>query len=143
MSTRDEARARVHARLLSALDSVGYVDSTPDGIARQAHLDAIIDAVLGAGLPDHEAWPDNALGRDSEIEVRGESHGWIQWKGTQVCMDVHCRCGHHGHIDEEFAYFYRCPGCAGVFAIGATVHLYKMSDAYVAAAAPECATPGT
>jgi len=24
----------------------------------------------------------------------GRPHGWVQWKGTDVCMDVHCACGH-------------------------------------------------
>jgi hypothetical protein len=32
------------------------------------------------------------------------SHGWIQWKGTDVCMDIHCECGTLSHIDGEFAY---------------------------------------
>ena len=43
-------------------------------------------------------------------------HGWIQWKGTDVCMDTHCVCGHHGHIDAPFAYYYRCV-CGRVYEI--------------------------
>lgn len=34
--------------------------------------------------------------------------GWIQWKGTNVCIDLHCECGAHGHVDAEFLYFVRC-----------------------------------
>lgn len=26
--------------------------------------------------------------------------GFIQWKGTDVCMDVYCKCGYHSHIDS-------------------------------------------
>lgn len=37
------------------------------------------------------------------------SHGWIQWKGTNVCMDIYCECGYHGHIGDEFVYFVKCP----------------------------------
>lgn len=53
--------------------------------------------------------------------------GWIQWKGTNVCMDLHCACGHHGHIDTEFAYFYRCPECDRLYAVGATVRLHELT----------------
>lgn len=31
-------------------------------------------------------------------------HGWIQWKGTDVCMDFHCECGEANHYDGYFAY---------------------------------------
>jgi hypothetical protein len=36
---------------------------------------------------------------------------FIQWKGTDVCMDFHCKCGLHMHFDCEFLYFVRCSGC--------------------------------
>lgn len=39
-------------------------------------------------------------------------HGWIQWKGTSVCMDVHCACGAHGHVDADFAYTLKCKHAA-------------------------------
>jgi hypothetical protein len=44
-----------------------------------------------------------------------EPHGWIQWKGTQVCMDVYCACGKHFHMDESFCYHIKCPCCAQVY----------------------------
>ncbi len=36
---------------------------------------------------------------------------FIQWKGTDVCMDVQCPCGHNGHFDGYFAYYLVCPEC--------------------------------
>jgi len=36
--------------------------------------------------------------------VRAGPHAWIQWKGTDVCMDVRCSCGNHGHVDADFAF---------------------------------------
>lgn len=42
------------------------------------------------------------------------AHGWIQWKGTDVCMDVHCKCGEHSHLDAEFAYYIKCPKCGSI-----------------------------
>lgn len=50
-------------------------------------------------------------------------HGWIQWKGTDVCMDVHCQCGFQGHIDASFAYHYRCVACNQLFDIAGWVRL--------------------
>ena len=76
-------------------------------------------------------WPDDALKFDEAVIVEGEGHAWIQWKGTSVCMDVHCRCGADGHVDAEFAYFYRCRACGVTFAVGQNVRLYSVSAAHV------------
>ena len=38
-------------------------------------------------------------------------HAFIQWKGTDVCMDFHCECGAHCHFDGDFAYAVKCPHC--------------------------------
>lgn len=59
------------------------------------------------------------------------AHGWIQWKGTQVCIDLHCTCGHHGHVDGDFFYFYQCPACNKVFAVGQHVKLIELTDKQV------------
>ena len=40
---------------------------------------------------------------------------WVQWKGTNVCMDFHCECGAHCHFDGYFAYTVKCPHCATVW----------------------------
>ena len=49
---------------------------------------------------------------------------FIQWKGTDVCLDVHCpRCGFHSHYDGYFAYYVRCAGCGAVWELGTSVTL--------------------
>jgi len=55
-------------------------------------------------------------------------HGWIQWKGTDVCMDCYCECGHHGHIDAEFAYSYQCPKCKQIYTINGHVQFHKVDS---------------
>ena len=42
-------------------------------------------------------------------------HGWIQWKGTDVCMDVHCKCGNISHVDSDFVYYIKCPKCNAIY----------------------------
>jgi hypothetical protein len=41
-----------------------------------------------------------------------ESDVCIQWKGTHVCCDFHCKCGHYAHIcNVMFMYTIRCHKC--------------------------------
>jgi len=55
--------------------------------------------------------------------------GWIQWKGTDVCMDVHCVCGHHSHIDAAFFYNFECVACHRKYAVGQNVKLIELTPA--------------
>ncbi len=48
---------------------------------------------------------------------------FIQWKGTDVCLDFGCVCGWTGHLDAEFAYAVRCGGCGAVWQMPTTVAL--------------------
>lgn len=73
---------------------------------------------------DYHAFYDAVYSQD---HPRGESHGWIQWKGTDVCIDIHCVCGHSGHVDGDFFYHYRCPSCQRVYAVGQNVKLIPLT----------------
>lgn len=63
----------------------------------------------------------------------GQPGTFIQWKGTSVCMDIHCTCGAHSHLDEEFAYYFRCSNCGVVYALGQRVRMIRLTDAQVEA----------
>jgi hypothetical protein len=63
----------------------------------------------------------------SQDNPKGESHGWIQWKGTDVCVDLHCKCGHHGHYDGDFFYYYKCPKCGERYAVGQNIKLIELT----------------
>ena len=41
--------------------------------------------------------------------------GDVQWKGTDVCIDLECECGWDGHFDGYFMYHIECPGCEKIF----------------------------
>ena len=43
------------------------------------------------------------------------THAFIQWKGTDVCMDFYCDCGVDFHIDAFFAYAIKCPSCGSIW----------------------------
>lgn len=61
------------------------------------------------------------------------AYGWIQWKGTSVCMDTHCICGYEGHVDTDFFYRYECPKCHRKYAVGQNVKLIEMTPEMIAA----------
>lgn len=63
-----------------------------------------------------------------DFQPGGEGFGSIQWKGTDVCIDLHCRCGHDEHIDASFFYFYQCPACGAKYAVGDTVKLIPLTE---------------
>ncbi len=68
-----------------------------------------------------EAWKIQETYKD-------KPHGWIQWKGTNVCMDIHCKCGYHGHIDVDFAYHVKCHKCGTVYMCSGFVEFIELKE---------------
>lgn len=56
------------------------------------------------------------------------AHGWIQWKGTDVCMDIHCVCGELGHVDADFCYYVKCSACGRIYETNGHVKLHEISE---------------
>ncbi len=54
-----------------------------------------------------------------------DPHAWIQWKGTDVCADIHCACGAFGHIDGQFMYFVKCDKCGRIYEVNGHVQLIE------------------
>ena len=73
---------------------------------------------------------DQVYGQDFPVE--GIPHGWIQWKGTNICIDLHCKCGAHCHFDGDFFYAYECPNCHAKYAVGQNVKLIELTPEQVA-----------
>jgi hypothetical protein len=53
---------------------------------------------------------------------------FIQWKGTDVCLDFHCTCGEQGHIDDDFAYYVQCMACGAVYEMPVTVPMRRLLE---------------
>jgi len=66
--------------------------------------------------------------RVCDVDRVDGAHGGIQWKGTDVCIDLHCPCGYDGHVDGEFFYAYQCPACGQVYHVGRVVRLYPATE---------------
>jgi hypothetical protein len=53
--------------------------------------------------------------------VGSDASMFIQWKGTDVCLDFTCgACQESTHYDGGFAYFLRCP-CGATYELGTQV----------------------
>ena len=59
--------------------------------------------------------------------VEGKPHLWIQWKGTDVCCDIHCSCGAHLHFDGDFLYAFVCGECGQLYETGSYIEIYPVS----------------
>lgn len=78
------------------------------------------------GTEQDRQFYDKVYGQDFSID--GIPHGWIQWKGTRPCVDLHCVCGYHGHMDADFFfYYYECPKCHKKYALGQNIKLIELN----------------
>jgi hypothetical protein len=59
---------------------------------------------------------------------KDEPHGWIHWKSTTICMDIHCICGKKFHIDASCAYYVRCSVCKRVYYCNPNVEFVELND---------------
>ena len=64
--------------------------------------------------------------RKFQPDTEGTPHGWIQWKGTAVCLDFYCKCGAHGHLDDEFCYFVKCGRCGQIYELSGHVEAHPV-----------------
>lgn len=57
---------------------------------------------------------------------------FIQWKGTDLCMDFNCpECGAHSHFDGFFGYVIECRKCKALFEMPTDVPVKRVDkDTY-------------
>lgn len=68
-----------------------------------------------------EAW-------SMQEQYEGKPHGWVQWKGTDICMDIHCKCGELSHVDASFCYYVKCCNCDTVYMVNGHVELIEIEE---------------
>jgi len=54
---------------------------------------------------------------------------FIQWKGTDICMDFNCKCGHQNHYDGRFAYYVQCAGCKQIYKLADSIEMEEVDRA--------------
>ena len=66
-------------------------------------------------MAQHKVAVNREEARKLQEKQEGKPYGWIQWQGTDVCMDFYCKCGHRDHIDAEFVFNIKCGKCGTVY----------------------------
>lgn len=64
----------------------------------------------------------------SQDNPKGDSFAWVQWKGTDVCIDLYCKCGVHEHYDGKCLHYYECWSCGAKYAIGLNIKLIPLTE---------------
>jgi len=59
----------------------------------------------------------------------GKPYGWLQWQGTDVCMDLICACGKSSHFDGSSMYHIKCPFCGRVYFCNGHIELIELKNA--------------
>jgi hypothetical protein len=49
--------------------------------------------------------------RQFSHDTKEQPYVFIQWKGTDACLDFHYKCGAFHHFDGYFAYVLKCVNC--------------------------------
>lgn len=65
---------------------------------------------------------------EMENLLKDVPHGFIQWKGTDVCMDIYCKCGEHLHMDANCVYEIKCMECGTNYAVGCHIELIELEQ---------------
>lgn len=59
-----------------------------------------------------------AYGDWQKVNDPGGPQCGIQWKGTDVCIDLYCDCGQHHHYDGCFLNAWKCGACGQIWEMG-------------------------
>jgi len=55
-------------------------------------------------------------------------YAFVQWKGTDACVDINCSCGELTHLDADMPFGVRCPYCKRVWKLGVYVSLLPADE---------------
>ncbi len=66
----------------------------------------------------------------------GVAHIFLQWKGTEACMDIWCECGSGMHLDAGLVYQLKCMDCGALYLLPSSLPLQKITEPVAGLAVP-------
>lgn len=66
--------------------------------------------------------------QDVEEKYLDLPSGFLQWKGTDACIDIKCKCGNLFHEDAEFLYKVKCDACKTVYFLSGHIELIELTN---------------
>lgn len=70
---------------------------------------------------------DNSWDRQT-FPPAGTPHVWLQWKCTDVGGDFYCKCGYHGWVEGDYAYYVECANCHQIYRLNGHVELVPLIE---------------
>lgn len=70
---------------------------------------------------------DSNPGYNRRKFVPSRPYGNIQWKSTDVSLDINCECGYVSHLDAQCTYYVACPRCARVYMTNGHIELIPLT----------------
>lgn len=62
------------------------------------------------------------------LPKKGSPQGWIQFKGSDLCIDLTCICGNKGHVDgADFLYYAKCGKCGKTYMLNGHIELIELT----------------
>lgn len=55
--------------------------------------------------------------------MTNDLYAFIQYKNTDICVDIECLCGESFHYDGYFAYYLQCPNCNQIFKLNTHIEI--------------------
>lgn len=57
-----------------------------------------------------------------------DTHVFLQYKNTDICIDMYCECGYQSHFDGTFANIVKCPHCGELWSMPCILPVKRTSD---------------
>jgi hypothetical protein len=112
-------------------ESIEFYSNRDRSVYEIGYLTAMCDCKEFLDSPRISETPKKVLTNEMAWKIQKTydgPHGWIQWKGTDVCMDIQCKCGYMSHVDAEFAYNVKCPECGTVYMCNGHIELIEIEQ---------------
>jgi len=100
-----------------------FRDNCMYNYAGKMGIDSIKARSVGARFEPIEIHPSV-----DRVKCKDKPHGWIQWKRTDVCMDIYCECGELSHVDADFCYSVKCPYCGKIYYCDGHIELIELHE---------------
>lgn len=55
---------------------------------------------------------------------------FMQWQGTDICVDIHCKCDHNSHFDGYSFNYFKCK-CGRKYEVSRELNMTELKDPHV------------
>ncbi len=72
---------------------------------------------------------DDLVARSEKADgLDGRPNTYVQWQGSDLCLDFNCPCGNWGHLDVGFLFALRCASCGRSWRIAPALLVSELKE---------------